>query len=222
MDFRGSGQPRRRELALNWLEDLTSGVLNLTGFGHVAMSRERLLDVHPWPPWGCDQPFCRRRASYLCAMPEARRQTLTQSFARNCWADREGRRKSHRTLWDHEVRNAWRQYDALFAYARSTQLAREVDRDRGDEMSAAVHGPVARMLLRVASIASGGLHTHHDTMNESMVAKLDQQRRDAYLKLQKLQVQSLPPVSDPLVAGRASGEPPPDSASVLAKLGVGQ
>ncbi len=224
VDFRGSGQPRRRELALKLAEDLTSGVLNLTGFGHVGYValKASWTFIHG-RHGGATNRSARRRAfvsvrnavgSASNIDPKLRSELLGR-------IERVDVNPIERS-WDHEVRDAWRQYDALLAYARSTQLAREVDRDRGDEMSAAVHGPVARMLLRVASIASGGLHTHHDTMNESMVAKLDQQRRDAYLKLQKLQVQSLPPVSDPLVAGRASGEPPPDSASVLAKLGVGQ
>ncbi len=121
--------------------------------------------------------------------------------------------------WDREIDDGWRQYDALIAYAHATGLTREVDRDRGEEMIATVHGPVARMFFHLASTATGGLYNHHDEMNQSLIANLDQQRREARLKLQ---APLLPEGSDPLVASKASSQAHPDSSPELTKLEVGQ
>ncbi|MGD1095829.1 MAG: hypothetical protein ABSB35_28035 [Bryobacteraceae bacterium] len=115
--------------------------------------------------------------------------------------------------WDQEIRDGWRQYDALMADTRATGLARVVDGDRGDEMLADVHGRRARALFRMASIATAGLYRHHDTMNDSLMSKLDQQRRDARLKLP---VQLLPPERDLVVASGAN-----NSSPALASLGGG-
>jgi hypothetical protein len=82
-------------------------------------------------------------------------------------------------------------------------------------MRAMVHGPAARMFFQVASIATGGLYRHHDTMNQSLEAKLDEQRRNTRLKLQ---VQSLPPERVAVVASDFHPDPLPPPA----KLEAGQ
>ncbi len=201
VDFRGSGQPRRRELALKVAEDLTSAVLNLTGLGHVGYIalKTSWMFIHG-RHGGATNRSARRRAfvSVRNAIGSDARmdpRLRTELLSRIEKIDVNPIERS----WDQEIRDGWRQYDALMVYARATQLARQVDRDRGDEMKAAVHGPVARMFFHLASIATAGLYNHHDTMNPSLVASLDQQRREAQLKLQS---KFLPPESDPLAASK--------------------
>jgi hypothetical protein len=219
VDFRGSGQPKRREITLKIAEDLTSGVLNLTGFGHVGYVavKSSWLFVQG-RRGGATNRSARRRAfvsvrNAVGSAPNIDPKLRAELLARIETVDVNPIERS----WDHEVRDSWRQYDALIAYARTTGLAREVDRDRGAEMSATVHGPVARMFLHLASVGTAGLYNHHDKMNQSLVSKLDQQRRD---KGVKLQAPFLPPGSDPLVATKASSEAHVDSSP--AKLEAGQ
>ncbi len=217
VDFRGSGHPPRREIGLRVAEDITSGVVSLTGFGHLGYLalKASWMFVHS-RHGGATNRSARRRAfvsvrNAIGSDPEMDPKLRTELLGRIEKVDVNPIERS----WDREIRDAWRQYDALIAYARETGLAREVDRDRGDEMSATVHGPVARTFFHLASIATAGLYNHHDTMSPSLMAKLDQQRRDARLKLPG---QPLPPGNNAMVAGGA----PQSSPSTLAKAEAGQ
>jgi hypothetical protein len=204
-DFRGSGHPPRREIGLKIAEDVTSGVLSITGFGHLGYLalKSSLLFVHGRHGGATDRS-ARRRAFVLVRHaigsdpnidPQLRKELLEH-------IEKVDVNPIERS-WDHEIRDGWRQYEALIDYAHTTGLSREVDRDRGDEMRTTVHGPVARAFLHLASVATAGLYNHHDTMNQSLAAKLDQQRREARLKHP---AQPLPPESDPLVAGTTANE----------------
>jgi hypothetical protein len=85
------------------------------------------------------------------------------------------------------------------------------------------------MFLHLASIVTGGLYNHHDTMSPSLMAKLDQQRRDARLKLP---AQALPPGSDllasspvvasPVVASKAGGKIDSKPSPATVRPGLGQ
>jgi len=214
VDFRGSGQPQRREIALKIAEDLTSGVLNLTGLGHLGYVavKSSWLFVNG-RHGGATNRSARRRAfvsvrNAVGSDPKIDPNLRAELLGRLERIDVNPIERS----WDQEIRDGSRQYDALIAYARATGLEREIDRDRGDEVLATVHGPFARMFFQLASIATAGLYNHHDKMNQSLVAKLDQQRRDARLKLQ---APFLPPGSDP-------PEAHPGFSPALAKLGDGQ
>jgi hypothetical protein len=216
VDFRGSGQPQRREIGLKIAEDITSGVLSFTGFGHLGYLalKSSLMFVHG-RHGGATNRSARRRAFVIVRhaigsdarmAPKLRTELLGRIEKIDV--------NPIERPWDQEVRDAWQQYDALIAYARTTELAREVDRDRGDEMRAMVHGPGARMLLHVASIATGGLYRHHDSMNPSLDARLDQQRRNTRIKAQ---AQSLPPSRDAAVASDVHR----NSFAALTKVGGG-
>jgi hypothetical protein len=208
VDFRGSGHPPRREIGLRIAEDVTSGVLSITGLGRLGYlaAKSSWMFVHGRHGGATDRS-ARRRAFVLVrhaigSDPNIQPKLRAELLGRIEKIDVNPIERP----WDQEIRDGWRQYDALIAYAGVTGLAREVDRDRGAEVSATVHGPAARTFFHLASIATGGLYTHHDTMNPSLVAKLDQQRRNARLKLQ---AQPLPPGSDPLVASKNSNEAHP-------------
>lgn len=224
IDFRGSGQPRRREIGLKIAEDVTSGVLSITGFGHLGFValKSSWMFVHA-RHGGATSRSARRRAfvsvrNAIGSDPNIDPKLRAALLARIEKIDVNPIERP----WDQEIRDGWQQYDALMSYARSTGLAREIGRDRGDEMRASVHGPAARALFHVASIATVGLYRHQDTIDQSQVAKLDQQRRDAR---RKLPGQPLPPPPEPLFASKsgspAATEADADSAPGL-KLGASQ
>lgn len=220
IDFRGAGHPPRREIALKIAEDVTSGVLSITGFGHLGYIalKSSWMFVHGRHGGATDRS-ARRRAfvsvrNAIGADPNLDPRLRSELLSRIEKVDVNPIEHS----WNQEIRDSWRQYDALIDYARTTGLAREVDRDRGDEMTAALHGPVARTFLHLASILTGGLYNHHDTMNQSLVTKLDEQRRDARLKLQ---AQSLPPGNDPIIATKAASEPANKAARKPASEAIG-
>ncbi len=212
IDFRGSGQPRRREIGLKIAEDVTSGVLSLTGFGHVGFValKSSWMFVHA-RHGGATSRSARRRAfvsvrNAIGSDPNIDPKLRAALLARIEKIDVNPIERP----WDQEIRDGWQQYDTLMAYARSTGLAREIGRDRGDEMRASLHGPAARAFFHVASVATVGVYRHHDTMNQSLEAQLDQQRRDAR---RKLPGQPLPPPPQPLFASKTSSEMASHTAS---------
>jgi hypothetical protein len=215
IDFRGSGQPRRREIGLKIAEDVTSGVLSITGYGHIGFMalKSSLLFVHS-RHGGATSRSARRRAfvsvrNAIGSDPNIDPKLRAVLLARIEKIDVNPIERP----WDQEIRDGWQQYDALIAYARSTGLAREIGRDRGDEMRASMHGPAARAFFHVASIATAGLYRHQDTLDQAQVAKLDQQRRDAR---RKLPGQPLPPPPELLFASKTSSQTASESAGEVA------
>jgi hypothetical protein len=59
-------------------------------------------------------------------------------------------------------------------------------------------------MLNVASISTLGLYRHHETVNDSLMAKLDEQRRSAW---SKLQMKALPPAPEEVLANRTNPSP---------------
>lgn len=226
VDFRGSGHPPRREIGLKIAEDVTSGVLGLTGVSEVAL----LSFKFTWM-------FVQKRHGAATDRSERRRAFVSVRHAVGSDSDLEANFRAEilsrlekidvnplERPWDQEIRDAWRQYDALIADAEKTGLAREIDKDRGDEISASVHGTGARILQRLASIGTAGLYRHHDSVNPALMAKLDQQRRDAWLKTHS---PFLPPAEESpfeksMVARQDDSVSLPDAAPTPAKAETGQ
>ena len=207
VDFRSSGHPQRRELGLKVAEDVTSGVLGLTGFGnlgYVALKSSWMF-VHT-RHGGATNRAARRRAFVMVRHALGADQNLDPDLRRELLSgiERVDVNPVERS-WNREVRDAWRQYDALIDYARATGLAKEIAKDRSDEMRRTAHGAGARALFRMATIGTAGLYRHHETVNQNLTVKVDQQRRDAWMKLQgKLPL----PRRETVVAGIASPETP--------------
>jgi hypothetical protein len=201
VDFRGPGHPPRREIGLKLAEDATTGVLSLSGVGAVGY----LAVKSSWMfvetrHGGATDRLARRRAfvfvrhtigSDSSLQPKLRAEMLNRIEKVDV--------NPVEHSWDQEVRDSWQQYDALIAYARKTGLAREIERDRGDEMQHSVHSKSARIGLAVASIGTAGLYRHHDTLNPTknptLMAELDRRRHSAWLSTQ---THFLPPVGDPI------------------------
>ncbi len=199
VDFRGSGHPPRREIGLKLAEDVTTGVFAFTGVGNIGFlaAKSSLMFVHA-RHGGATNRGARRRAFVFerhaigvdSNMDPGLRKELLGRIEK---VDVNPIERS----WDQEIRDARKQYDALIAYAQKTGLAQEIAKSRGDEMRKTVHRTGTRILLDVASIGTLGLYRHHEKVDDSLMAKLDQQRRSAWLKLQP---GFLPPDHDAVLA----------------------
>jgi hypothetical protein len=219
VDFRGPGHPPRREIGLKIAEDVSSGVFFLTGLGNLGYlaAKSSLIFIHA-RHGGATDPSARRRAFVFERHaigvdsdidPGLRKELL----ARIEKVDVNPIERS----WDQEIRDGRKQYEALIEYAQKTGLEREIARSRGDEMRASAHGKGARMLLDLASIGTLGLYRHYETADDSTMAKLDQQRRSAWLKLQP---KSLPPGQEAEVAERKNPALPSTTATGSVKAGM--
>jgi len=207
VDFRGAGHPPRREIGLKIAEDVSSGVLFLTGvgnFGYLA-AKSSLIFIHA-RHGGASNRSARRRAFVferhaIGTDPKMDPNLRKELLSRIEKVDVNPIERS----WEQEIRDSRKQYDALIAYAQETGLTREIATSRGDEMKSTVHGKGARVLLDMASVGTLGLYRHHDKVDDSSMAKLDQQRRSAWLKLQP---KGLPPGQEAVLAdGKSSAAP---------------
>jgi hypothetical protein len=201
VDFRGAGHPSRREIGLKIAEDVSSGVFYLTGFGNLGYlaAKSSLMFIHTRHGGATDRSA--RRRSFVFERhaigvdanidPGLRKELL----ARIEKVDINPIERS----WDQEIREARTQYEALISYAQKTGLEREIAKSRDGEMRATAHGSGARVLLDMASIGTLGLYHHHEAESDTSIAKLDQQRRAAWLKLQP---RLLPPGQEAEVAKR--------------------
>ncbi len=208
VDFRGAGHAPRREVGLKIAEDVTTGVFGLTGLGNVGFlaAKTSLMFIHT-RHGGATNRAARRREFVLvrhavgvdAGMDPALRKQLLSRIEK---VDVNPIERS----WDQEIRDSVKQYEALIAYAEKTGLEREINRSRGDEVRAQVHGKGARVLLDAASIGTLGLYRHHETVDQRLMIKLDEQRRSAWLKMQP---KALPPGQDATLATGKDSVPPP-------------
>jgi hypothetical protein len=219
VDFRGPGHPPRREIGLKIAEDVGSGVFFLTGLGNLGYlaAKSSLIFIHTRHGGATDRS-ARRRAFVFerhaigvdANMDPVLRKELLALIEK---VDVNPIERS----WDQEIRDGRKQYEALIAYAHKTGLEREIAKCRGEEMRAAAHGKGARVLLDLASIGTLGLYRHHETATDSSMAKLDQRRRSAWLKLQQ---KSLPPGQAADVAERKNPALPLTPARESAKTWI--
>jgi hypothetical protein len=218
VDFRGSGHPPRREVGLKIAEDITTGVFGLTGFGNLAFlaAKSSLMFIHA-RHGGATNRSARRREFILVRHAIGVDSSLDPNLRRELLSriEKVDVNPIERS-WNQEVVDGEKQYEALIAYAERTGLAREIAKSRGDEMRATVHGKGARVLLDVATIGTLGLYRHNETVDESRMVKLDEQRRTAWLKLQP---KFLPPGQDAVVAKEKDpalpANPPPVKTGML-------
>lgn len=217
VDFRSSGRPRRSEIARKLADDVTTGVLGMTEFGnwsYLALKSSWFF-VHE-RHGGATNRSARRRAFVQLrhalgadgTMPPALRREL---LARVAKLDLNPVDHS----WNDEVRNAWRQYDALMAYAQAPGgLTRDVEANRSDEMRTALHGAGKRTLFRMASLGTFGWYRHREILTSELMTQLAETRRAAALKRQGEAVE------DPIVAAVPNRTSP--ASAVKAGGGSGQ
>ncbi len=192
VDFRGAGHPSRREIGLKFAEDVSTGVFYLTGFGNLGFlaAKTSLMFIHTRHGGATDRG-ARRRAFVFERHAIGVDPNIDPALRKELLAriEKVDVNPIERT-WDQEIREARTQYEALIAYAQKTGLEREIATSRDGELRATAHGTGARVMLNLASIGTLGIYRHHEPESETSIAKLDEQRRAAWLKLQP---KSLPP-----------------------------
>ena len=183
VDFRRAGGPTRTEMALRFTDDMTAGVLGLTGFGVSHLGYQALkagwLFVHKRHGNTTNRAMRRRAFVQLRhalgtddALDPALRTQLAHRVEK---LDIDPLERS----WEQEMRGAWAQYKALIKDA--TALPKLVRADREQEARAMAHGAAARALLRVASVSTLGLYRHND-LKSGTLDQIAESRRDAQSK----------------------------------------
>jgi hypothetical protein len=183
VDFRRAGGPTRSEMALRFTDDMTVGVLGLTGFGVTHLGYQALkagfLFVHKRHGSATNRAMRRRafvQLRHALGTDDALDPALRTQLAKRVEKlDIDPLERS----WEQEVRGARAQYDALIQDANA--LPKLVRADREQEARAMAHGPAARALLRVASVSTLGLYRHCD-LKPGTLDQIAESRRDAQSK----------------------------------------
>ncbi|MES1261188.1 MAG: hypothetical protein ABUS49_05565, partial [Acidobacteriota bacterium] len=189
VDFRRGTAPGRAEMTRRAADDLTAGVLGLTGFGFgfgnlgykALKSTALFVDKRHG---GATNRAARRRAfvqlRHALGTDESLDPVLRGEIVRRI----EGLDiNSMERSWEQEVQGAARQYEALLRSADDPRgLPRLVAADREQEARALAHGAGARGLLRAASIGTLGIYRHRDHVTPGTLEEIAEQRRLALLK----------------------------------------
>jgi hypothetical protein len=184
VDFRDTGNAKRREMSRRLLEDVARNVLSLSKFGDIHYFLGRTVYDYVTGKRGMDinQPSRLRAYSQLklllslsASLDPELREELSRRVERVSMNPLENDRASETEL-------ARKQYAALVAYAqRADGLPATLDRDRRAELVPLVHGRTGRFMLRFANLLSLGLYTHReDATPERQREQLDTERRLAF------------------------------------------
>jgi hypothetical protein len=167
VDFRRAAGPTRSEMTLRFADDMTAGVLGLTGFGLTHLGYRAIkaswLFVHQRHGSATNRAL-RRRAFVQLRHALGTDDTLDPAL-RSILASRLEKLDLDplERTWQQEQQAAWAQYNAFMKYAHDANgLARLLNTDREQEALAMAHGRAARALLRVASVSTFGLYRHDD------------------------------------------------------------
>ncbi len=139
VDFRDPGRPQRRELGLRLANDVTTGVLGLTGFGNFGYVAAKTSYMFVHKRHGGATNRLSRRGEFLelrhalgtddSLDPELRRELIARVEKLNL--------DPVEKTWPGEIRAARRQYEALMRYAADPKgMAKLVNQDRWQEYRA--------------------------------------------------------------------------------------
>lgn len=192
VDFRSSGKPKRREMALRFSDDLATGVLGFTGYGNLPYmaAKQSWFFVHGRHGAPTD------RAARVRAYVQLR-QALATELKLDPALRAELIARAQRLDFNpfdeddtRETRTARAQYQALIQ-SSDRQFRALLDRERAHELAGSLHSPAALFGMRAASIASFGIYRHREPMTNENLAQLDTLRRSAWQQAQ--QETGLPP-----------------------------
>ncbi|MDQ3650432.1 MAG: hypothetical protein M3458_09215 [Acidobacteriota bacterium] len=185
VDFRDDGNPKRREMSRRVIEDVARVVLSLSRFGDIHYFLGRTVFDFVTGRRGMDINQPRRIRAYS---------QLKLLLSLSASLDPEFRNEISRRVEQvslnplendlaAEARLARQQYAALMTEARRPEgLPARLDRDRRAELVPTSHGRTARIMFRVANVASFGLYTHREQKSAGLQqhSELDTTRRLAY------------------------------------------
>ncbi len=180
VDFRDSGNVKRRELSRRVLQDVTSNVLQLGQFSSLPFFFGRYSYDYLTGKRGMDINQSSRLRSYaqlklLLSLDSRLDKDLKDEIAN---------RLNYATLnplendVEAEAKLARGQYENLIAYAkRPNGLSKKIDNARRQEMVRLVHSGKERMLFSLAHFFSFGLYTHREKSTPELLALMDIRRQ---------------------------------------------
>lgn len=165
IDFRDTGNPKRREMSHRVLEDITRNLLALSRFGDVHYFLGRTVYDFVTNRRGMDinQPSRVRAYSQLKLLL-----SLDATLDRDLKEEIEQRIESVslnplENDLEAEARIARQQHAALMEYARRPDgLPARLERERREELVPVKHNRASRVLFRFANILSLGLYKHRE------------------------------------------------------------
>jgi hypothetical protein len=193
-DFRNTAGPRRHEMLRRFSDDVSAGLLGLTGIGNwpFLMAKSSLFFVQGRHGTAVHRQarlraYIQLRKALLVDRSLAPRlrdeiTSCVEALAMNPLEER----------LQEESRIALAQYSALLRAVDSGRLAEDLNRARGAEMSRENHSAAARAGLESLRIASFGLYRHKERFD---LSDMDRQRRFAWhrRRLQSLLAEGLQP-----------------------------
>jgi hypothetical protein len=180
VDFRDDLNPKGREMSRRVLNDLTTNIFSLSGFGNIPyfLGRNAYDFVTGRRGMDLNQPSRLKSYSEL---------KLLLSF--NGSLDPRLQREIERRLEivsinplnndnQSEIQLARQQYDALVDFARRPDgLPARIERDRRAEMVSLKHGALARFFLNLGNVVSFGRYVHRESATPELSERMEMARR---------------------------------------------
>ncbi len=183
IDFRDSGNPKRREMSKRVVVDVTSNLLSISKFSSIPYFVARTLYDFVPGRRGMDLNQISRLRSYaqlrlLLALDDSLdpvfRDKIEKKSGRGVMNPMENDAEAEQKL-------ARAQYANLIAYAkRPDGLAEKVSNDRREEMVRLVHGKKQRMLYGIMHAVTFGLVNHREKATPELLSQLDMRRQLDY------------------------------------------
>jgi hypothetical protein len=182
VDLRDSGKPRRREMMRRATDDVTTGVLGLTGFGNWTWLavRSTASFVHSRRVAPLD------RSARVRAYVQVRQALSTDTQLAGELRNELIRRLDQLGLnpFDNasqsELEIARKHHKALLEQAASGALREHLLKQRMHEAEEILHSRKSRVLRRAASVASLGIYRHREEPTPALMHAVDRRRRIAF------------------------------------------
>jgi hypothetical protein len=185
VDFRDRSNPKRRELSRRVLNDVTRNVLSLSPYGDLQYFLGKSIYNFITGRRGMDinQPSRLRSYSQLKLLLSLSSSLDPELAAETTYLVERVSMNPLQNDQPIETALAHKSYAALVAAAREPdgKLSRTLERDRRAEFASLEHGNTARILLRVATVATAGVYRHReDDPPEEQLARVEVSRRLTY------------------------------------------
>jgi hypothetical protein len=180
IDFRDGLNPKRREISGRVLNDVAKNVLSLSSFGDLPYFAGRRVYDFLTGRRGMDVNQPSRVRSYS---------ELKLLLAFDSTIDPKLRNELEHRLenvslnplsndTETEILLARQQYDALVKFARREDgLAAKIERDRREEMTPLVHGPVTRFFFGLGNVLTFGRYVHREEATPELTDRMEIARR---------------------------------------------
>ena len=180
VDFRDTGNPKKRETITRVFDDITSDVLSVTQGGGLAVTLGKFLYGFVTGKRGMDMNQPSRVRSYAqLKMILAMDESLKEQFRREIddRLEKLSINPLHNDLYA-EMNLARGQYQNLVEYAKSSsQLGEKLEKDRIKEMTLAAYGGKMPKKYSIAQLLTFGLYKHRLKPTPELMAKADIHRQ---------------------------------------------